>query len=400
MNHLAQTQRPCADDAPNAVIHVGSCMDVLEHLQEGMFQTCVTSPPYWKMRDYEAQGQLGLEDTPEQYVGNLVAVMRKVRRVLRHDGTLWLNLGDTYAQIPRRRGLKGSELSAVAARKLPEGIKPKDKLGIPWMVAFALRADGWFLRQDVIWSKQCPAPESVKDRPSTSHEHLFLLSKSQQYFYDADALRTEHVARRRNKNGAGALRGQRQIRPAGRPDSEDRWFHPAGANDRSVWEIPMEDSDGAHPAVMPRGLARKCILAGTSQKGRCPSCGEPLRRVVQRIRTLDGQPAELPRMWSADGGGPKRSPGPGHNRIATEVRLLGWQSGCSCEACRPVPCLVLDPFGGHGTTAVEAIAHGRSAVLIEINPSYAAQARSRIDSELPLLQRAAASQPSDEKEPS
>ena len=179
------------------------CMDPevgLPSLPDGCVQCVVTSPPYWGLRDYGEDGQLGLERTPEEYVGNLVAVFREVRRVLRDDGTFWLNLGDSYAssglsasrqEMARTRGplLTGGDLPAAGRAPTPSGLKSKDLVGIPWRVAFALQADGWYLRSDIIWTKANPMPESVTDWPTNSHEHVFLLAKSARYFYDQDAVR-------------------------------------------------------------------------------------------------------------------------------------------------------------------------------------------------------------------
>jgi DNA modification methylase len=182
----------------NQILH-GDSKTILQTLPSQTFNTCVTSPPYWGLRDYGVDDQLGLEETPEQYVKNMVEVFREVKRVLKDDGTLWLNLGDSYAGSGKGRWEygKGQKETYVATKDSPQckipkvsnGLKPKDLVGIPWMVAFALRTDGWYLRSDIIWSKPNPMPESVKDRPTKSHEYIFLLSKSQNYYYDSEAIK-------------------------------------------------------------------------------------------------------------------------------------------------------------------------------------------------------------------
>ena len=192
------------DDYINKVI-CGDCLEVMKGIPDRIIQCCITSPPYWGLRDYGHDDQIGLDQTPEEYVAKMVAVFREVRRVLRDDGTLWLNLGDSYVNTGMkdtskvggftgdriRRGVKG--IMDSRPRQIPQGLKIKDLVGIPWMVAFALRADGWYLRSDIIWSKPNPMPESVTDRPTKAHEYIFLLSKSQRYYYDHEAIMEDTV---------------------------------------------------------------------------------------------------------------------------------------------------------------------------------------------------------------
>lgn len=258
----------------------------------------VTSPPYWGLRDYGHEGQIGLEATPEEYVAAMVDVFRDVRRVLRDDGVLWLNLGDSYVTAPQGPALGPSGLTgsiaphaearlANAIRKRqgpPPGMKPKDLAGIPWMVAFALRADGWWLRSDVIWAKPNPMPESVTDRPTKAHEYVFLLTKSASYFYDQDAIREPMTDVRTTKKGRSAFRGQATLAPRGADGMDDaaRYYPEGGRNARDVWEIAPKPYSGAHFAVMPEGLAERCILAGTSAHGCCEVCGAPWVRDVTR----------------------------------------------------------------------------------------------------------------------
>lgn len=256
---------------PTWRIETGDCRSVLASMPGQSVQTCVTSPPYFGLRDYGHAGQLGLEDTPDAYVAAFVDVFREVRRALRDDGTVWLNLGDSYAgggcgaRDPERWPKQSrNDHMATHAKKLT-GCKPKDLLGIPWMVAFALRADGWYLRSEIIWHKPNPMPESVTDRPTKAHEQVFLLSKSPRYFYDADAVRVPHVfGGTRAGNGAWA---QDEAGRAGADGAQHLYGHAAGANKRSVWTVATNPYPGAHFATFPPKLIEPCILAGCPEGG-------------------------------------------------------------------------------------------------------------------------------------
>ncbi len=310
-------------------ILTGDCREVLRTLADGSVQCCVTSPPYFGLRDYGVDGQIGLEQTPEAFVAELVAVFREVRRVLRDDGTLWLNLGDSYAG--GNTGGKWREGSAradgevrgdgAASRRnrngtgAVDGVKQKDLIGIPWRVAFALQADGWYLRQDIIWSKPNPMPESVRDRCTKAHEYLFLLSKSARYYYDAQAIAEPAINAGRvveydgtQKNCEAAQDERMRTRVAGDRTVGDT------RNRRSVWEVATQPFSEAHFATFPPALIEPCILAGS-----------------------------------------------------------------------PVGGTVLDPFGGAGTTGLVADRLQRDAILIELNPQYAEMARRRIHGDAPLF---------------
>jgi DNA modification methylase len=313
----------------SATVLRGDCLEVLARLPAESVQTCVTSPPYWGLRDYGHAGQLGLEKTPDEYVAKLVQVFREVRRVLKPDGTLWLNLGDSYATKPNNNayhhgGYDGSGLPnwdrQVKVRKaskydeIPPGLKPKDLVGIPWRVAFALQADGWWLRSDIIWAKPNPMPESVTDRPTKAHEYLFLLAKAERYFYDAEAVaeRAVYLVSPDRKRS-----GDYQVE-AGRNDGPE---HRSGGfvtgerrNRRTVWTVTPEPFEEAHFAVMPPELVRPCVKAG-SKKGDT----------------------------------------------------------------------VLDPFTGSGTTGVVALQEGRHFVGVELNPAYVEMAERRLGNVDPLL---------------
>jgi len=288
----------------------------------------VTSPPYWGLRDYGVEGQIGLEPTPEEYVAKLVEVFREVRRVLRKDGTLWLNLADSYASPDKGRlwdegrtqKNTGRVLYARQANRgnIP-GLKPKDLVGIPWRVAFALQADGWWLRSDIIWVKPNALPESVRDRPTKVHEYIFLLTRAQRYYYDQDAIREpqspESIARRsrgdwrRKPHWEDAYFGNP---PKGLARQSSRPID-RGRNKRSVWIVPTRPFKGAHFSTFPPDLIRPCILAG------CPPGG-----------------------------------------------------------------IVLDPFFGSGTVGVVALQEGRHFIGIELNPEYCEMARERIRKEAPM----------------
>ena len=306
----------------------GDCRAILPTLPCASVQCCVTSPPYYSLRDYGVGGQIGLEPTPDEYVVEMVAVFSEVRRVLRDDGTLWLNIGDSYNGGGVGGGAsKGAALVGSSNRdrqgderktlKVAES-KPKDLIGIPWLLAFALRADGWYLRSDIIWHKPNPMPESVRDRPTSAHEHVFLLSKSPAYYYDANAIAEPsiHAGQTVTLGEKSLSRGQAtgaNVKAGGNAlvssvvVTETR-------NIRNVWTIATQPYSGAHFATMPPDLAERCIKAGTK---------------------------------------------PGDT--------------------------VLDPFGGAGTTGLVADRLNRHATLIELNPEYRALAANRLHDDAPLF---------------
>ena len=300
----------------------GDCIAGMRTLPDGIAHCCVTSPPYWGLRDYGHDGQIGLEDTPEAYVARIVDVFREVRRVLRDDGTCWLNLGDSYANDCFGAGGKGKQdtnkgtqhdmTEAERYRGIPYGLKRKDLVGIPWRVAFALQADGWWLRQDIIWAKPNPMPESVTDRCTKAHEYVFLLTKSQRYFYDAEAVSEAAVYAGSTGCFAGAKNASRAAAKGRKPSGNER--PDAGRvavaetrNRRSVWTVTSKPYSGAHFATMPPDLVEPCIKAGSPEGG-----------------------------------------------------------------------TVLDPFAGSGTTLAVAASLGRNALGCELNPDYIALAQKRI----------------------
>lgn len=372
----------------------GDALEALRQLPAGSVHCVVTSPPYWGLRDYGVPGQLGLERTPEAYVSTLVAVFAEVRRVLREDGTLWLNLGDSYATggkggggsyMAERRDAAWQHRSEVNGwRSAPPGLKHKDLVGIPWMMAFALRADGWYLRSEVVWHKPNPMPESVTDRPTRSHETIFLLTKRPHYFYDADAIREPYApSSRPDEVYTGAATKEYEGTGAQNPSDTKRRVlesmrRVGGSNKRSVWTMATGSFGGAHFAVFPPALVEPMILAGTSAAGCCPQCGAPYeRQTVQTGHVNQREPAHVPdnRPTKQD------STGWAPTRVPTD----NWLPACSCNAGDPVPCTVLDPFGGSGTVSMVARQLRRNSVYIDLNRSYVDMAVRRVGFGDPVL---------------
>jgi DNA modification methylase len=397
----------------------GDALTVLQTLPTESVHCVVTSPPYWGLRDYGTPGQLGLEATPEEYVVKMVAVFREVKRVLRKDGTLWLNMGDSYASSPPGNTTEGvsaastlhgvngatgryretlSQSVQTKRNTVVGGLKPKDLVGIPWRLAFALQADGWYLRCDIIWSKPNPMPESVTDRPTKAHEYVFLLSKSARYYYDAEAIREPATYAGPNGHqlspyGQGfsrrspeeeALRQDKQ-RGHGRRHAgfSDRWDAMSkteqgalGRNKRSVWEIATQPYPEAHFATFPEALVKPCILAGTSEKGCCPECGAPWERQLERQHYGSLGPRERG-LDEAEVGMSRNNLG--GQKVWNSYKgptTTGWQPTCK-HGHEPTGCTVLDPFVGSGTTCLVANTLGRKAIGIELNPGYLALARKR-----------------------
>lgn len=326
------------------------CRETLKSLPAGSVHCVVTSPPYWGLRDYgTGSAQIGLEDTPLAYTNVLKDTFREIRRVLRDDGTVWLNLGDSYSSGNRvghgtRIGYKqqtnrgSSGVNDAKRPPQPAGIKPKDLVGIPWRIAFALQDDGWYLRQDIIWAKGNPMPESVEDRCTRSHEYLFMLTKNERYFYDHTAIMdptTTDDPRKPHGPGQVTIGG----RPASghRDQNNHRTGDPSKRNKRSVWNVNPRPYAGAHFATMPPALVEPCVKAGTSEKGCCPACGAPWKRNEKN-----------------------------------------WSQSCSCDTHEPIPCTVLDPFSGSGTTGYVSNRLGRNYIGLDLNPDYLPLAEARI----------------------
>lgn len=322
----------------NYQLHLGDCIEVMRTLPANSVQTCVTSPPYYGLRSYLPNGhddkhmEIGTEESPDLYVAKLVEVFREVRRLLRDDGTCWIVIGDSYnsgaqmnGQSLNNRYDEGDREDRVWAghRPMIKGLGPKQLLGIPWRVAFALQADGWYLRSDIIWAKPNPMPESVKDRPTKSHEYIFLLSKSREYFYDAEAVKEpnagdlpygDKVNFKMNDDAAQGRHGKSSMFAGGTRQEYIEKYYTNGRNRRSVWTVNTQSYEGAHFATYPVKLVEPCILAGSA-----------------------------------------------------------------------VGDTVLDPFNGSGTTGAVALKHGRCYIGIDLNADYITLAHTRIRQSQPLL---------------
>jgi len=353
---------PRMTEDPRYKIIEGDCIKQMDSLPEGCVQTCVTSPPYFGLRDYRGgEDEIGQEDTVEGYVSKMVDVFRSVRRVLRDDGTLWLNLGDSYMSAknctpPPQTVANGNYRSmptdfVPANRKDQKGLKTKDLIGIPWRVAFALQADGWYLRQDIIWHKPNPMPESVEDRCTRAHEYVFLLSKSPKYYYDHEAIKEESLFPINQENYDGKR------------------------NRRSVWTVNTKPFKGAHFAVFPTDLIEPCVLAGTSAQGCCSKCGAPWQRILEKT-------GQFQRRWSTNNA--EGSPYNKHGSMQNTYETVGWKPTCKCKDASTTPCTVLDPFTGSGTTCVVSLKNGRNFVGTELNPEYIKIATDRITEECPI----------------
>jgi len=489
-------------------ILVGDCREVLATLPAESIQCVVTSPPYWGLRDYGIVGQIGLEPTPALYVSNIVEVFRAVRRVLRGDGTVWLNLGSSYAfgdsspnrslrgaraydngdtapqgsqdrdssypdlcdgcrvtlgahsvntarrppssscvDEPRVRDMSRLDSEQEAPRAWPlaapastmhgsssrrrEGcrhcancgaclavlrsfsrdaqacarrtggiddttamfspsvhhtggtapssmawghyastLKPKDMVPIPWMVAMALQTDGWYLRADIIWAKPNPMPESLTDRPTKAHEYVFLLSKNERYFYDAEAIK-EPYPENTNRHFRSGTRLNGNIDNSAEDLRGAAWHGQPSTtrNRRSVWTIASEPYPEAHFATFPTDLVAPCILAGTSERGCCAQCGAPWGRVVERTAMVIDRSERTHAFGRTRASGTMLEP---PSSITT-----GWRPSCACSAA-VVPCTVLDPFAGSGTALYVAKEYGRRAIGIDLNPAYGALAQARL----------------------
>ena len=369
-------------------LYQGDALEILRRLPSSSVHTCVTSPPYWGLRDYGVDGQIGLEETPEEYVEKLVAIFREVRRVLRDDGTLWLNLGDSYAsggRTTRAADRKSGAREMGVRPPTPFGLKPKDLVGIPWRVAFALQADGWYLRRDIIWHKPNAMPESVKDRPTTAHEYIFMMSKSPDYYYDAEAI-MEPAVRAGDTQTFGGSKGRNYRPEEGDPNyraGSEQWGRTITTGDkrnkRSVWTISTRPFKGAHFAVFPPDLIEPCILAGTPEKA-CPHCGAPWERVMERCGTVKVQNGPGKSKKIHVGQGKHGSTSTFNTGYMAVRKMKGWIPTCQCpDNDGSGPGIVLDPFFGSGTTGLVAQKHGRQWIGIELNPEYVEIAKKRLE---------------------
>lgn len=376
-------------------IHLGDVREVLRTMPSESVHCVVTSPPYWGLRDYGVAGQIGLEPTPQEHISGLVEVFREVRRVLRSDGTCWVNYGDAYANTgpsgPQgKSGARASRTHPAAGlgagrNGLPPGLKPKDLMMLPARLAIALQDDGWWLRSEIVWDKPNPMPESCTDRPTSAHEKVYQLAKSPCYSYDQEAVREEASSSR--WPGIGPQHAAARNRGEVYREMRSR----SSRNLRNVWRIPTQPCPEAHFAAFPEELARRPILAGTPERGCCPACGAPWERVIE-----EGEPdLEWQRACGGDASGAytgrarkdytsarAENPSEVKARILAGMRkrtTTGFRPTCSCPPADPIPCTVLDPFTGSGTTGIVAMRHGRRFVGIELNPDYHAIACRRVD---------------------
>ena len=382
------------------IIH-GDCREVLKTLPSESVHTIVTSPPYWGLRDYGVEGQLGIESTPAEYVEKMVAVFREVRRVLRDDGTLWLNLGDSYAgsgrgghvgngsstlqgsidseqECRRAREVQGSQLPpglhtvAAAAGVIgrawvppPAGLKQKDLVGIPWMVAFALRADGWYLRQDIIWSKPNPMPESVRDRCTKAHEYLFLLAKSERYYFDQDAIlepASPNTHARLAQNGLAEQRGSDRV---------------PGKTNGPMKAVARKDQVAHNGRAIQKGFASHMNHGGTGTR-KLADVGSGTKNNASFDEAMAVMPIERNKrsVWTVTTQPFKEA------HFATFPPAL--IEPCVLAGC-PAGGTILDPFFGAGTTGLVADRLGRDCIGIELNPEYVEMARKRIAGDAPLF---------------
>jgi len=363
------------------ILH-GHVLDVLKKIPSESVQMCVTSPPYWGLRNYETNGQiwdgdkncehewenktvllgsyfcnrcgawkgeLGLEPTPELYVKHIVDIFREIKRVLRHDGIIWVNIGDTYCGTGHKgkhkdpKNINGRNAQSVAINNKIKGLKRKDLVGIPWMIAFALRADGWWLRQDIIWHRENCMPSPVIDRCNTSHEYVFLLSKSAKYYFDYYAIQEPCVSSQKEINRQRKTDTKEKQYASSAKHSGGIGYGVNGRRKRSVWNINTKPYKGSHFAVFPAEFVETCIKAGASNNC-CKKCGTPYKRIISKESQSE------------------------------------WQQICKCDCNEIKSCTILDPFLGSGTTAMVAKKKGLKCIGIDLNDNYGKLQTERIES--------------------
>ena len=384
----------------------GNSKEELKKIKSNFFHTCITSPPYLGLRHYQAEDQIGRENSVFSYVENLLDICTEIKRTLRKDGTFWLNLGDTYCgtghtntEVPdpkypaREQQQKSIPLNTYNKFTKLEGFKTKDLLGIPWEVAKALQKpilqchecnyighwikwghlpnnikwcpickkivsykkheDGWYLREDIIWAKKNVLPGPVKDRPTYSHEFLFLLTKNKNYYFDYYGIMEKALDSNKKLSRIGAKD------PIGtqRRDTGNFYAGNDKKNKRSVWTVSVANFPEAHFATFPEELIKPCILAGSSTKGCCPKCKSPWKRTIER----------------------EKIPIEGTKEYKIDLRSLGWEPTCKCNIKEIEPCTILDPFNGAATTGLCSLKYDRNYVGIDVNENYIRMSRKRLD---------------------
>lgn len=384
----------------------------LPMIADGSVQCICTSPPYFGLRSYQGEQAvewpsvtfrlnewvepvtvepmlcgLGTEPSPVAYLAHLILCLREWRRVLRDDGTVWVNLGDSYAggggywpDAPSNQngrslqsgGNQNGQRNIKGRAASSSGVAPKNLLMVPAMFAIAARADGWFLRSDIVWAKPNPMPESVTDRPTKAHEYVFLLAKSARYFWDSAAVAepAENAGRVLDYTGAQKNNGTDPVLQATRPKGRMITVAPT-RNLRTVWNVSTSPFAGAHFACWPEKLVEPMVKAGTSERGACPQCGKPWERVTEREGYNGAGRADNTVYTGQAYSSPQSAPrGPARNFGEPIVWSLGFRPACTCPAHEPVPCVVLDPFSGSGTTAKVAVRLGRRAIGVDVSAEY------------------------------
>jgi DNA modification methylase len=381
-------------------IHQSDALSLLRALPDNYVNCIVTSPPYFGLRNYNVTGQIGLEDTMQAYIARLVAVFREARRVLRDDGAVWVNMGDSYGTggsgqnfydpLGKRPGGGRTVLEGGFGHKKQPGIRGMHKqlLGVPWRLAFALQDDGYYLRQDIIWAKPNPMPESCTDRCTKAHEYVFLLSKSPRYWYDADAIReaqTGDIRGRKPAVGTKILTTDDNLLSYNIERMENHRSHteiPGGRNKRSVWTVATEPAPFAHFATFPQALITPMIQAGCPAQV-CSVCGAPYERDVEKgelvARTKDdGKGYKTPRNELIDDSLVRKNGRGFLQNHHYETIDRGFRPTCDHTDAPTRPGIVLDMFGGSGTTGLVAMRLGRHYIMSDLSPEYVALARRRL----------------------
>lgn len=337
---MTQVNKICTD---NCTLFTGDAIDAMSELADCSVQMICTSPPYYGLRDYGNEKQIGLEHSPHEYIDRLVCVFRECKRIMREDGILYVNIGDCYANNKNTR------------------YKNKDLIGIPWMLAFSLRDDGWYLRMDNIWAKTNCMPESVKDRTTRSHEYVFMFSKSNRYFYDAEAIKEPAIYPNDDRGGRTDNRRGTKMNSVSGSTGTTR-------NKRSVWTIPTSPYRKAHFATFPPALAEIMIRSGSSEYGSCSICAAPYKRITSREKSPKSPYSDVRHTTQGT-----------HRKLGSQYQIwldahpittTGWQQSCSCHNANPVPCTILDPFNGAGTSGLVALRESRKYIGIDLNQEY------------------------------